>query len=576
MDYEEFERLNPEEQERIFHQTSFREKGDLLLHSYNPLRLAQSLSQEELYLVTREMDLEERSEILRYANLSQLFFISDIDCWKKDRLNPKGFVRWLETLQEADEQRLLAWLVEMDYEAVVTGFRGLIQVLKPEWEYPSDELLGDQPYFTLDERYFISVKEENLETVRRAIEILFENHRGRYIAMLEGLIGELDYELEEEAFQNRSRRLAERGFPDPETAHHIYRLLSKEEYEKFSRKNGSPRKPNRDSFSDSKAPHYLVLQSRERVFLDEVLLLFREGPPEVREGLEEELAWLSNKIIACEGIDFASEEKVRRGVERARNFVSVGLEDLSNRDPFLGRQILEERWLEIIFRWGITRLAELREEAGRIVENHWGGARKAFLEFLDPPYESIFQGVFRLIPQYYDPLASDSVDSLRDFRSTEEVETTRRAILQISQVHESLNREFPTLIPRLNLEMLREASKVTLFSLWNTIFVSFTLQGKVLSHPISERELTRFLEEGFEAQGSRRVLIGRKKERFLNRFFPGSETEFLKPFWSLVLQRLEEELGRLDPTREIDSRFITSVYLAKRRERQVQSRGLWK
>jgi hypothetical protein len=114
MDREEFVRLNPEEQERIFHHAPFRERGDLLLHSHNPARLAQSLSQEELYLLTREMDLEEQSEILRYASLPQLFFISDIDCWKKDRLHPKSFVQWLETLLEADEERLLAWLVEMD------------------------------------------------------------------------------------------------------------------------------------------------------------------------------------------------------------------------------------------------------------------------------------------------------------------------------------------------------------------------------------------------------------------------------------------------------------------------------
>ena len=231
MDQEDFERLNPEEQERVFHQASFEERGELILRSHNPARLTQSLSQEELYLVTREMDLEERSEIIRYANLAQLFFISDIDCWKKDRLDPKNFVRWLETLQRGDEARLFAWLVEMDYETVVSGFRSLVEVVKPEYEYPSDEVLGDRPYFTLDERYFILANEENLETVRRAIEILFENHHGRYTAILEGILGELDYELEEEAFQNRTRRLAERGFPDTETAHHIYRPISKQEFE---------------------------------------------------------------------------------------------------------------------------------------------------------------------------------------------------------------------------------------------------------------------------------------------------------------------------------------------------------
>ena len=333
MQPEEFEKLSLEEQEKIFHQTPFREKGELLLHSHNPLRLAGSLSEEELYLVTREVDLEERSEIIRYANLQQLFFISDIDCWKKDRINAPGFMRWLETLEKADEQRLLAWLVEMDYETVVAGLKTVIEVIKPETEYPSDELLGDRPFFTLDERYFILVNEENFETLRRAIELLFENHRGRYAALLEGILGELDDEIEEEAYQKRGLRLADRGFPEPETAYRIYRPLTKKDFEAFPRKpTGASKEKQFKAPFDLRAPHYLALRSQEKLFLDEVLLLFQKDPPEVTEGFQEELAWLSNKIVACEGIDFASEERVRRGVDRARSIVSLALENLSGRN----------------------------------------------------------------------------------------------------------------------------------------------------------------------------------------------------------------------------------------------------
>ena len=104
IDLNEFESLEPEEQAKVFHQTSFKEKGELLLRSHDPMALARSLSQEELYLVAKEMDLEERSEVIRYASLPQLFFIADIDCWKKDRIDPRSFVNWLETLIQADEK----------------------------------------------------------------------------------------------------------------------------------------------------------------------------------------------------------------------------------------------------------------------------------------------------------------------------------------------------------------------------------------------------------------------------------------------------------------------------------------
>lgn len=558
MDQEAFEQLSQEEQERIFHQTPFRERGDLLLHSHNPTRLTQSLTQEELYLLTREMDLEERGEILRYASLPQLFFISDIDCWKKDRLHSKSFVRWLETLLEADEARLLAWLVEMDYETVVSGFKGLVRVLKPEWEYPSDELLGDQPYFTLDERYFISVKEENLETVRRAIEILFENTRGRYAAILEGILGEMDYELEEEAFQKRSIRLAERGFPDPETAHHIYRPLSKEEFERFPRKSlGEPR---------GKAPSYLILWSHERFFLDEVLLLFRDQPPEVREGLEEELAWLSNKIIASEGVDFASEERVRRGIERARRFVNIGLEDLSGRDLSRAREIVTQRWLEVIFRWGMTQLLGLRESAREILNHYWKGEQKVFFFFLEDPYRPIFRGLFEQVPEYFDPEIRDDPDRLRDFKELREVEKTRNALLQIRRIHEILDRTSPSLFDRLNLEFREQESGGLLFPLLGSLFASFVLNGKVSTLPLSEREVTRFLQKGFEDSPSGRILKRDLKDQFLDPLLSNADRELLRPLWALVFQRLEEELGALDPSKAVDHRFVTSLYYEKNRK----------
>ena len=546
MNAEEFEQLSDEDQEKIFHQTPFRERGELFLHSHHPERLIKSLSQEELYLLTREMDFEERGEVLRYANLPQLFFISDMDCWKKDRLDPRRFVQWLETLLEADERRLLAWLVEMDYETVVTGFKNIIRVLKPEWEYPSDEILGDLPFFTLDERYFISVKEENIETVRRSIEILFENNKGRYTVILEGVMGELEYEAEEEAFQNRATRLAERGFPDSETAHHIYRPLSKEEFDRFPPKNST--KEDREARSLSGGFSQLARVLKEKLFLDEVLLFIREEPLVLREKIEEELAWLTNKVIACEGIDFASEERVRDGIERARHFVSIGLELLSAGDLQKAGETVKERWLEIIFRWGATELLTLRTEAYRVVDQYWKGEKKSILYFLDGPYGSILQGLLRAIPACYDPEVKDQVESLREFKNVRDIDRIRKTLIQIKRIHEFLADKFPSLFHRLNLEMTQGNPQTNLFSLLGTIFAHFSLNGKLSSSPLTLKELERFRKKGLDS-----------KEEFLNQFFSNEDQEILRFLWAIVFEKINEELLGLEASREVNPRYVTAL-----------------
>ncbi len=556
MDLDQFESLSPEEQAKVFHKSPFKEKGELLRHSHDPMRLTRSLSQEELYLMAKEMDLEERSEVIRYANLPQLFFISDVDCWKKDRIDPIGFQSWLETLLAADERKLLAWLLEMDYESVVAGFKKLIQVLKPEREYAIDELLGDRPYFTLDENYFILAKEENMESLRRTLEILYENHRGRYVALLEDVMAGIDDEVEEDAFQRREMRLAERGFPDFETARKIYRLMSKQEFEAFPLKKQLPsEKDVKKAF-----PNYPVLWSGEHLFLDEVLLLFRDDVSGMQETLKEELAWLSNKVIACEGIDFAAEDRVRHGIERARSFVSIGLELLSGRDLLQAKKILSERWLEIIFRWGATAVLTLREEAFEIVRDYWKGERAMFLEFLNPPYGPILKGLLRDLPECYDPQAGEDADFLRDFKAADEIRRIELAVQQIHKVHEILNVHVPDYLQRVAIGKVRETLEPTFFSVLGTLLVNFGLSGKLTSQAVSEKDLREFIKKNFEKNTGRAVLKSDLKQHFQEKMLPAQDRGFMKPLFSLLFENMEEDLSDLDVSAPIDPRFISCLH----------------
>jgi hypothetical protein len=425
MDISEYENLNPEQQEHIFHKSSFRDKGELLMRSHNPAALARSLSCEELYLVTRGMDIEERGEVVKHASLPQIFFISDIDCWKKDRLDGSNFLHWLEVLLSAGDDKLLVWLMEMDYEAIVTGFQQVMKVVKPDHEWTLDEVLGDLPYFTIDQMYYIGVDAENLETIKRALEVLFVNHKGRYIALLEGVLGELTDEVEEDAYQKREMRLAERGFPDFETAQKIYRPISREELEKFPKK--TPQTEHRSE--DGKLPNYIVAWSAERFFLDDVLHSFQDDLTGLQDRLQEELAWISNKVIACEGIDLSSEEKVRHGIERARGFINIGLESLAGgTDLQKARQVLSERWMEVIFRWGMTQVLQIKEEAQKMIREKWNNDQIALYNSLEAPYDLIFVGLFRqTLPICYDAGAKGT-EPYRDFRTLEDVRRIRQVL----------------------------------------------------------------------------------------------------------------------------------------------------
>ena len=564
MNKDQFEELDPQEQARVFYQSSFRERGDLFPYCHQPDALTRSLSPEELYLLTRELDRDELTEVIRFANLEQLFFLSDIDCWKKDRVSGKRFAGWLRALIGAGSQNFVRWFDEMDYEMVVTGFKKMIKVVKPEWEYALDEVLGDSPYFTLDNMYYILVEEDDLEPVKQAMEKIYEHHRGKYVALLEGILNELDDEIEEEAYRRREMRLAEHGFPDPERARHIYHPITREDFEKFPLKERVP-----DSEPTAIA-HYPSAWSESRLFLDDGLALLQEDGGEVLEGVREELMWLSNKVVACEGIDLSSEERVRRGVERARHMVNLGLEDLSCGDAAKARDILKQRWLEIIFRWGAGVLQGLREEAWVVGRKFWKDDARLCFDFLDAPYQDIFNGALQGggvrnftpagLPLFYDEKKGDP--GFREFRNARDIEETRLRIKEAGLAHDFLARHFPALFDRLHLESQRTGMRGTLFSLCGTLFAWFSLDGSISDKPLPQGSVQAFLEKGFTRGSGKSVLTPSLTEKFLSHFFSAEGRKALEPFWALVFSRLESELAGLDFRKPVDSRYVSCLLIA--------------
>jgi hypothetical protein len=566
IDWEKFEALSTEDQARMVHESSFKDKGDLILHSHDPQALTRSFSQEEFYLLTREMDPQERGEIVRYASVPQLLFCSDVECWKGDLLQPKEFMGWLETLKSAGDDVLLRWFFNMDYEAIVTGLKKIVRVVKPEREWPADEILGDTPYFTLDDFYYVAVNEEALETVKRALEVLYENDKGKYFAYLEGVMSEIDDPLEEEAYHLREVRLADRGFPDIERSYLIYSPITREEFEKFPLKNQKVQSAAADESGKKAEPAYLSLWGRERLFLDDVLdhlqgdaAVISEIHGSPLEGVQEELMWLTNKVLTVQGLDFSSEEKVRRGIERARHFVSIGLELLSEGD--IGRAVVlaRERWLETVFRWAVTQMADLRGRAETIVRAYWPHSKEQFLLFMNPPYQYLFRGLLRTVPQCYAPEIVDTEFPLRDFKTARDLERTELSLRTMEVFFRHFYTRFPRTIRSLHCEDENVRVGTTLFSLLGTIFAQTVLSKKNPTIGLDGKDLGRFLTEAFESKGAGRILKSSVKGNFLASFYKPEERSHLAGLWGFIFEAIEHELGGMKQGALPDMRYVSCV-----------------
>lgn len=558
LDKENFEKMSVEEQEKLFRESPLKDRAEMLLYCHEPERLASRISQEELYLITRELDVDEKVEIIRSANREQIFFMTDMECWQKDRLDNRGFVSWLEILLQAGPDKLLAWFLTADYEFIAAGFQEIIQVTKPEWEYAVDEKLGDNPYFTFDEYYFVSVLEEDkFDTVKQALQVLFEKHRGKYTALMESILSELEDELEEEAYRRREIRMTERGFPAQQSALQIYKPISREELEEYPVKSAAV---TSKVSPEHIRPNYPALWSKERFFLDDVLAEVRMNTPEFMEGIEEELAWLSNKVIACTGVDFADESKITKAIERVRALTSLGFDLLSDHNVEESAVYARRYWLETVFRFGFSHVLRLRQIGEKILSKYWQGEKAHFLEFLDEPYGKVFENLLRRVPQYFDFVKRNEMEAQRDFQDRQDLEAVEMMVRQIEGIHHWIYEKFPTFFTPKKFSV-EEKQPVTLWQVLGTAFARYSLTKTLSLTPLSENDLKKWFVQDFVTYETRRTVKLELKREFLEKFFSASERRKYLILWGLVFDKMDAELGGLLAEEKTDFRFVQCLLL---------------
>ena len=564
MDSPRFEELEFEQQIEVVKEKSFDQKGELILKSHHPEQLVPSLPPEEFFLVYQATHAELIPDLISYANPTQLVFIADLECWREDQIHPKKFLQWLRYLYDAGPEKLLQWLGRADFEMVVAAFKphlGVLKLAPPEEEI--DEILGDHPYFTVDGYYYCLVKEEELELLKRSLEFLFGEDKAFYIQLMEGLISELQAESEVEASRLRQERLAEEGFPEKEEAYRIYRPLSKEEWDHL------PKEKFASGIEPIENAPFLVptLGSLERLFFDDAFtIMLTHATPQQRDYLQLELTHLSNKAIVCSGTEFSNEQRIRESIQRVCRYLSIALEELSDRDLEKAGKLIGEHWLEHLFRWGNSSVLSLRDVAEEILGMFWKGKARYLYPLMGGPYGEILQGVLRTHPQFYDPTVRGSLSPLRDFRSLNELHQTLNSLTEIRQFFVWFGFHFPDWIQQLPLirRKMIHGVELNIASMVGTCLAHWIIEGAYCLNPLSLEELRRFFRAGFQGKPPQRKLKEEVKERFRSQSPQGTEIFLPDGFCQWIFRECEIGLGGLSPDQELDPRFISGVLISAR------------
>jgi hypothetical protein len=410
--------------EEVLHVLAARgeERENLLLRSDHIAAIVPRLPPEELLFTLREAGADAAVEILSHARASQVSFLLDLELWDKGALRRDRAPFWIEKLEACGDARLSHWLRALEDYDLLLLLGAVTRAAFTDEEGHAEEVDEHHTAFTLDGVHSLTMPSAVEPQVRKMLAILKAQDAGRYFRVVEGLLAGIDAEMEEEALRARTSRIAERGFLDFEDAQEIYIPLTHDQFEEKEARSSAPMH-DPDGY-EAASPLVPLATDGPTQRIQSVLA--RVTDPDDAEAIIFQLARLTHKVIAADGLDPADVHAYRVAARKVAGFLTIGLEMLCGHDEAAMAERVALCWLEHLFRLGWGRVLEAGKAARTMVRTSWPSSKLERLLLLDSPLPEVLDGLLRRRP-----LATDlATGKHRDFENLAEVEAAEHLVVR--------------------------------------------------------------------------------------------------------------------------------------------------
>ncbi|HXW83297.1 MAG TPA: DUF6178 family protein [Candidatus Binataceae bacterium] len=542
-----------------------RQKRDLILAAPEAERLVQSFAPETLYYTLKEIGSADAGDLLSLALPEQVRSLFDLDCWSKDRPNFARMREWIEALAEAGRRRMADGLMELDMEMVALLLRSYIKVHRLDDPNASEDPPSNR-YVQFDEHYLIEfIRSDAIsQHISDFLEEVFERSYPYFAGLMEETYWGVVAELEEQAYQFRSSRLADRGFPDFYEAQSVFAYLNPREFLSL-REQFEP--PSRADMADDDtiiaagvAP---VSPGADNSLFNTALTagFAAQGKRQVRA----EMALVTNQVLVARAVDFGDLDAVRLTVEMTHDYLNLGLEHLAAGDLASAIEHLRDTHLKLLFRLGVSLTIDLRKRA-ELTFARLGlppALRSREVTFLDSPYRESLAALFESRPRFYTGLDTAGHVELRNFGTMRDIHLAYAMLDQI----DAMARLFRMLL-HIEVESPRfrggvAGREIRLSQILLTAFVRLALDGELEPRPLEASRLLALHAAVMTQNGRPAHLSAEFRHRIeatLDEYLDEETRQRSSDFVNACLNMLEEEFAHLDP-REIDPRFLSVLLL---------------
>lgn len=390
----DFQALSLQQKTQYLKTRSGMEKMELILSDANAKRLAASLEAQEFFWLIKEVGEVDAVELLRLASAEQCVFILDMELWAGWTFSEDRACHWLTYFMEGGEARIHELLKHLDFELLQLLLSREIMVGGGIGDQDNDEeRLADYDH-TFDGVFMITFKKpQHSQLIGSFLSMLIKLDNPLYTALMEGVKGDVDLELEEQCQRFRTGRLQDLGFPPLDEALSIYARVHPDLFQLEGGKELVPA---------GEGGHLIPIAA------DEGTLFARALNRAGSETVYQELNYLVNSALVAEGEAFHEPESMLAVMHRVCGYLNIALEKVAAGDEEMAARILVEEELKRLFQLGYSIVLQLKF-AGRDVESE------------DYATAKLLAGLKTKRPRYYRGLDDDGIDGYREFRDTGDV-----------------------------------------------------------------------------------------------------------------------------------------------------------
>lgn len=504
-------------------------------------QILEQLPPQDAYIVIKEAWGMDSQILLQYIPPETVCRFIDLDCWEQDSLSVDSVMDWLMEIYNASLESLIQALDSLDPEIIVLLFQNYIEVVhvRPTDEHIPD--LIDGGFESLDSNFFYRIVNEDDRShfVKEMLSILFTHEKDLYSSILESSMYELKSSMEEAAYERRSLRLMEMGFPSPDEAIDVYRHIR-------------PEKLLNQGIIKDKTPvitrhlHMLPTVYLEQFSQGRSLLVttLRKATEETRERFLYEMIYLANKLVMADYRPLNDSEGVRLSMEKAGSLATLGLSVAMREKGLPAQEVLNSINAETLFSLGYN-MVYVQQRRLKLLLNDMERT---------------------MIPEHMRELADGLLQKRPLFRAREfagieeldEVTLFMDRLEAMAGIMAHLNWE--DRIP--DLAHTNTGSGLDMENIILTSLAVNTVSKETGFRPISRDELMDFLSKATRLEGGLRMVFPAFREQLpshLKALDTSLGRVLAEDIAGALTSRLEEEAGGIKVLSSLEPRFITCL-----------------